>query len=62
MNARIIFLPLALFLVVWSAVAQPGPDMSQWPDGRPGADFNITDEQGQKQGRWIRVYPNGKLY
>ena len=62
MNARIIFLPLALFLDVWSAVAQPGPDMSQWPDGRPGADFNITDEQGQKQGRWIRVYPNGKLY
>ena len=62
MNARIIFLHFTFCLAAWTASAQPGPDTSQWPDGRPGADFNITDEKGQKQGRWIRVYPSGKLY
>ena len=62
MHARLVFLLYASLLFATEALAQPGPDTSQWPDGRPGADFNITDADGLKQGRWIRVYPNGKLY
>jgi len=62
MNLRI-FLPFVLaILTAHGAMAQPEPDTSQWPDGRPGADFNVVDANGLKQGRWIRVYPNGKLY
>ena len=62
MNLRI-FLPLLLATATATTVlAQPEPDTSQWPDGRPGADFNVVDAKGLKQGRWIRVYPNGKLY
>jgi antitoxin component YwqK of YwqJK toxin-antitoxin module len=61
------FLPLALLLSVLltelpQAFAQPGPDTSQWPSGNAGSDFNITDAEGRKQGRWIRVYPDGQLY
>ena len=62
MHARLVFLLSASLLFATEALAQPGPDTSQWPDGRPGADFNVTDANGLKQGRWIRVYPNGKLY
>ncbi len=62
MNLRI-FLPLILATATATTVlAQPEPDTSQWPNGRPGADFNVVDANGLKQGRWIRVYPNGKLY
>jgi uncharacterized protein len=45
-----------------SALAQPGTNTEQWPDGSPGSDFNVTDADGLKQGRWIRVYPDGGLY
>ena len=62
MHARLVFLLSASLLFATEALAQPGPDTSQWPDGRPGADFNVKDANGLKQGRWIRVYPNGKLY
>ena len=62
MHARFVFLLSASLLLALEALAQPEPDTSQWPDGRPGADFNVTDADGLKQGRWIRVYPNGKLY
>ena len=62
MHARFVFLLSASLLLASEAFAQPGPDTSAWPDGRPGADFNVTDANGLKQGRWIRVYPNGKLY
>lgn len=57
--------PLIFCLVLalpTAALAQPGPDTSQWPEGRPGENFNVTDANGRKQGRWIRVYPNGRLY
>ena len=57
--------PLIFCLVLTlptAALAQPGPDTSQWPEGRPGENFNITDANGLKQGRWIRVYPDGRLY
>lgn len=53
--ALFLALPLALF-------SQPDADTSNWPDGQPGADFNVTDARGLKQGRWIRVYPDGQLY
>lgn len=43
-------------------MAQPGPDTSNWPEGTAGSDFNVTDAAGRKQGRWIRVYPDGTLY
>jgi len=57
--------PLIFCLVLTlptAVLAQPGPDTSQWPEGRPGENFNVTDADGLKQGRWIRVYPDGRLY
>ena len=27
-----------------------------------GIDFNVTDNQGLKQGEWIRVYEDGTTY
>ena len=62
MNLRTLLLLFSALTASVCALAQPEPDTSQWPDGRPGADFNVVDAQGLKQGRWIRVYPNGKLY
>ena len=53
--ALLLWLPLAL----WS---QPETNPSDWPAGQAGADFNFTDADGLKQGRWIRVYPDGTLY
>jgi len=55
--AAVLFLALPLVLF-----GQPDADTSNWPDGQPGADFNVTDASGLKQGRWIRVYPDGQLY
>ena len=56
-------LAAALFLGAPLALsAQPGTNTTQWPDGQPGDDFNVTDANGFKQGRWIRVYPDGQLY
>jgi len=62
MNLRTLLLLFGALTASVCALAQPEPDTSQWPDGRPGADFNVVDAKGLKQGRWIRVYPNGKLY
>jgi len=62
---RVLTFPLAaaLFLVLPLALsAQPDTDTSNWPNGQPGSDFNVTDARGLKQGRWIRVYPDGQLY
>lgn len=37
-------------------------DRSAWPSGDAGVDYNVQDERGRKQGDWIRVWPDGKLY
>jgi antitoxin component YwqK of YwqJK toxin-antitoxin module len=60
----LLLLLVPCLILAWPAdlTAQPDPDTSQWPDGRPGEQFNVTDAAGLKQGRWIRVYPDGKLY
>lgn len=33
-----------------------------WPVGQSGEDYNINDSNGEKDGAWIRVYPDGSLY
>ena len=33
-----------------------------WPDGQAGEDYNVNDSNGEKDGAWIRVYPDGALY
>jgi uncharacterized protein len=33
-----------------------------WPVGQSGENYNIHDSQGEKDGVWIRVYPDGALY
>ena len=33
-----------------------------WPAGQAGLDYNVNDSQGEKDGPWIRVYPDGALY
>jgi len=63
-------LPICLAVVLAFGIslpvlAQPGDglvDRSTWPKGEAGVDFNVTDAQGNRQGAWIRVWPNGKLY
>ena len=66
MRTSVLFLSALLLHLILTEVpkacAQPGPDTSQWPDGAVGTDFNVTDAEGRKQGRWIRVYPDGQLY
>ena len=62
MMSRLFLLFFCGLLWTSSALAQPGTNTEQWPDGRPGSDFNVTDANGLKQGRWIRVYPDGGLY
>jgi len=32
------------------------------PTGKYGVDFCVTDSQGKKQGKWVRVYESGTLY
>ncbi len=32
------------------------------PEGTYGVDYNVTDSQGRKQGKWVRVYENGSIY
>lgn len=33
-----------------------------FPEGEFGKDYNAVDENGERQGLWIRVYPNKNLY
>lgn len=72
MNAqpRHILRPLkasVLILLAWVGVgtanAQPGNvDTSAWPEGEAGIDYNVVDGGGKRQGKWIRVWPDGTLY
>ncbi|MFT5921610.1 MAG: antitoxin component YwqK of YwqJK toxin-antitoxin module [Flavobacteriales bacterium] len=54
-----IYLLLSALFISASVYAQPGKAM---PDGQAGVDYNRVDTQGLKQGNWVRVYENGKLY
>ena len=63
MNAHTSRLILALSLLFFAVPS--GQFLSAQPtipDGAPGKDFNALDAEGRKDGRWVRVYPNGKLY
>ena len=45
------------------SMAQPGlADSGKWPTGEAGSDYNVTNASNQKDGLWIRVWPNGNLY
>jgi antitoxin component YwqK of YwqJK toxin-antitoxin module len=64
----ILGLAMVLGFAPLTGAAQPGAssgvavDKSKWPQGEPGIDYNIKDERGRRQGEWIRVWPDGKLY
>ena len=43
--------------------AQPGtPNGGNYPSGQAGIDFNLNNAKNNKEGTWIRVWPNGNLY
>lgn len=43
--------------------AQPGtPSGGNYPAGQAGIDFNVNNAKNNKEGKWIRVWPNGNLY
>ena len=43
--------------------AQPGkPAGGSYPAGQAGVDFNLRNTKNNKDGKWIRVWPNGNLY
>ena len=60
------FIPLVLLAlsVSFQSFSQPNLkiDRSQWPAGEAEIDYNLLDESGERQGEWIRVWPNGSLY
>jgi len=46
-----------------NARAQPGtPTGGNYPAGQAGIDFNVNNAKNNKDGAWIRVWPNGNLY
>lgn len=54
-----VLLILICFAFALGLSAQPPATI---PDGTFGVDYNVSDEKQQKQGLWVRVYENGKLY
>ncbi|WP_306639784.1 toxin-antitoxin system YwqK family antitoxin [Sanyastnella coralliicola] len=52
-------LPLFALLLSVSALAQPD---KTFPSGEFGVDYNVTDANGKKQGKWVRVYEGGAIY
>lgn len=46
-------------LLTAASFAQPAAAI---PEGEFGVDYNVTDGKGLKQGLWVRVYQNSKLY
>ena len=46
-----------------AAFGQPGtPSGGNYPAGQAGVDFNLNNAKNNKDGTWIRVWPNGNLY
>lgn len=46
-----------------TALGQPGtPSGGNYPAGQAGVDFNLNNAKNNKDGTWIRVWPNGNLY
>lgn len=33
-----------------------------WPEGEAGVDYNVLNSRGEKDGLWIRVWPNESIY
>jgi antitoxin component YwqK of YwqJK toxin-antitoxin module len=66
MKTPIIFLTLiAVFFSINSSFAQPGTlphAANSMLLGVAGEDYNLTNNSGEKEGAWIRVWPNGSLY
>lgn len=53
----------AATLISWGAWAQPGAgELGRVPDGELGVDYNVVDAAGARQGKWVRVWPDGTLY
>ena len=62
-SARLLFVLIIFLFGQNSAQAQPGLVGSDlWPKGEAGTDFNLNNASNQKDGPWIRVWPNGNLY
>ncbi|MAI24051.1 MAG: hypothetical protein CL828_08335 [Crocinitomicaceae bacterium] len=56
----IISLVLCLGQALW---AQPGTlSGGHYPAGQAGTDFNVNNAKNNKEGNWVRVWPNGNLY
>ena len=66
MKASFSFLSLlALFIPLNIAIAQPSSLPSAkgvMPEGEARVDYNLLDSNGEKDGVWIRVWPNGSIY
>ncbi len=60
---RLFVVFIALMFWPKSAQTQPGLSGSDlWPKGEAGKDYNLNNASNQKDGPWIRVWPNGNLY
>ena len=63
MKLEIFIIALSLAFVSTNALTQSLPTaVSSTPIGDAGMDYNLTDNDGEKHGVWIRVYPDGSLY
>ena len=63
MNFRAWTLGIQLVLCLVWARAQPALDgQARWPEGEVGVDYNAVNASGERQGKWIRVWPDGTLY
>ena len=63
MKFKIFIIALSLACVSTNGLTQTLPTAAESkPIGNAGVDFNLSNKSGEKQGVWIRVYPNGALY
>lgn len=52
---------LLMAALAGSVLLSAQPD-ARIPEGEITKDFNVTDARGHKQGLWVKVYTNGRLY
>lgn len=63
MKLKILILALSLVSISTQALTQSLPtSVESMPIGEAGVDYNLSDNDGNKNGIWIRVYPNNSLY
>jgi uncharacterized protein len=63
MKLKTSILTLSLVFLSTQVLTQTLPTAGEsMPIGEAGVDYNLSDNDGNKDGVWIRVYPNGSLY